>query len=67
MAITGKELGAQIIQNGLTKREIFAAYAMQGAWFSLTDNGQGRHIEHAAKMSVRMADALLEELAKECK
>lgn len=47
---------------GLTKREVFAALAMQG----LMANGVGRqtHLEKITELSVNVADALLAELAK---
>lgn len=51
-------------QPGLTKREHFAAMAMQGAWWELTDCARPQHFEHAAASCVAMADALLKELAK---
>ena len=46
--------------SGLTKREYFAAMAMQGASATDADN-----VKKNAKWSVGMADALLEELSKE--
>lgn len=47
-------------QNGLTKRDFFAAMAMQGVLFG------GEYIEPVlvANQAVKYADALLEELAK---
>lgn len=48
---------------GLTKREYFAAKAMQGAWADLSNGGHG-HYESTAKLCVNMADALLAELDK---
>ena len=47
---------------GLTKREQFAAMAMQGTWWNLTDCNRDQHFDHAAKSCVKMADALLKEL-----
>jgi len=50
-------------QDGLTKREYFAAKAMQS--FLTATNGQVDMIRHdIAKSSVLMADALLKELEK---
>ena len=50
---------------GLTKREHFAALAMQGLLSSklLTPNDNG--CEYAVRMAVRSADALIEALNKE--
>jgi predicted HTH domain antitoxin len=65
--MTVKELGAQSTmplltnQSGLTKREYFAAMAMQGIVSSL--NGQIM-LEKVSKFAIMQADALLEELAK---
>ena len=53
-------------QHGLTKREHFAAMAMQGRLAYVMDTNQffqhGR-MEEVARMSVEMADALLRALA----
>lgn len=46
--------------SGLTKRELFAAMAMQGALGG--ESGSHLRIETLAKDSVAMADALLEAL-----
>jgi len=48
---------------GLTKRELFAAMAMQG----LNSNGRfaSEYSDKLSKWSVQQADALLAELAKE--
>jgi len=56
---TGNYSGWEI---GLTKRELFAALAMQG----MMANGVGRqtHLAQIAELSVNAADALLVELAK---
>jgi hypothetical protein len=56
-------------QPGLSKRELFAAMAMQGLLSSpcdLTENGKhvGKGQIYIAKFSVEMADSLLAELAK---
>lgn len=48
---------------GLTKRELFAAMAMQGVVSA--DDENNIVAERAAKWSVELADALLAELAKE--
>ena len=54
--------------HGLSKREYFAGLAMQGAVTvaNLYQNGEHVHCYYA-KMCVEMADALLEELAKDQK
>ena len=49
---------------GLTKRELFAAMAMQGFAACVSCNGT---IEAHAEYAVKWADALLAELAKEPK
>lgn len=46
----------------LTKRELFAAMAMQG--LSASDAYAERPVEHVAEVAVEQADALLAELAK---
>jgi hypothetical protein len=50
-------------QYGLTKREYFAAMAMQG----ISANGvfAGKHLKTIAEWSVNQADALIEELNKQ--
>jgi hypothetical protein len=48
---------------GLTKREYFAAMALQG--LLATTITEGKTYEHIANTSVWCADALLAELAKE--
>lgn len=50
---------------GLTKREHFAAMAMQSCWYDLTDGNQPQHYAYAASSCVAMADALLKELEKQ--
>ena len=50
---------------GLTKREHFAALAMQGVWPDLMDGCQPRHLKYSVKQCVMFADALLAELDKE--
>lgn len=60
----------QAVQGGLTKRELFAAMAMQGAMRELAilaeDFEEGEVVDPnpIARDAVRMADALLKELAK---
>ena len=50
------------IRFGLTKREYFAALAMQGL---LSHPGTQATVDHVAQYSVQMADALIAELSKE--
>jgi len=50
-----------IINAGLTKREYFAAMALQGL---LTDNESPNSREEFAGYAVKFADALIEELSK---
>jgi len=50
------------IETGLTKREMFAMHAMQGAWYELTDCNKPVHYQYAAESCVKMADALLAQL-----
>jgi hypothetical protein len=50
-------------QHGLTKRELFAAMAMQGMCGA--EIPRVDQLAQAAQLSVAMADALLAELAKE--
>jgi hypothetical protein len=50
-----------IINAGLTKREYFAAIALQGL---LTDNESANTKEEFAGYAVKFADALIEELSK---
>lgn len=54
------------VQPGLSKREYFAAHALQGLLSAIDDYGPGRLIptEEAAVDAVAMADALIEELKK---
>lgn len=56
-------------EGGLTKRELFAAMAMQGALAAHTDmNGMRGYEgwrEEFSRESIRFADALLAELAKD--
>jgi hypothetical protein len=49
-----------IINAGLTKREYFAAMAMQG----LLSDYESESIEDYSKYAVQLADALIEELSK---
>lgn len=49
---------------GLTKREYFAAMAMQGLVANLTI-GRNEYVELIAGTSVKYADALLAELSKD--
>lgn len=52
------------VQNGLTKREYFAALAAQGMLASETENFNFGHTSNIAERAVKVADALLAELAK---
>jgi hypothetical protein len=62
------KIGSQDIpeQNGLTKREFFAALAMQGveAHNIIDENGCYGTIDEVARRAVRLADALIEALDK---
>lgn len=49
--------------NGLTKREYFAGLAMQAVAKVTSYNGRLQY-DHAAELSVAMADALIEQLNK---
>lgn len=49
---------------GLTKREYFAAMAMQGMLNGMMCNADGRHLMLISEKSVKAADALLAELEK---
>ena len=49
--------------SGLTKREYFAAMAMQGLWSSVR-NEYYTEYEKIASMAVKQADALINELNK---
>ena len=61
--ITGKQTGqSHGIATGLTKREYFAAMAMQGILAS--DSEQNFTDENVSAWAVNSADALLAELAK---
>lgn len=68
--MTGKENGEQPAQwieqygGGLSKRELFAAMAMQGLLQMAPQGASGRTL---CKEAVLCADVLLEELAKEKK
>lgn len=55
--------GGRIYTHGLTKRELFAAMAMQGA-ISAMGPGAKWGNENLGQQAVAMADALLRELAK---
>lgn len=57
------EKGGLVQGEGLTKREYFAAMAMQGALSSIT-GGDWASAINVAKRSVEYADALIEELNK---
>lgn len=59
--IDGKAVGQT--NNGLTKREYFAAMAMQGLTVTLEDTYEGDGTE-AALVAVALADALIEALNK---
>ena len=52
--------GYSITEHGLTKRELFAAMAMQG----YVSYGDSVNIKIAAQWSVEMADELIKELEK---
>ena len=56
------EFGPTHPKLGLTKREYFAAMAMQGLLSTVPESFNGREI---AEISVNMADALIEALNKE--
>ena len=58
------DVGDGIEQEGLTKREYFAAKAMQGYAGGEFTGQSGMPCEQIAEWSVRMADALVYELAK---
>jgi len=51
-------------QRGLTKREWFAGMAMQGIFHCIKLNGRNDEPKAIAEMSVKMADALIDELKK---
>ena len=56
-------------QEGLTKREYFAAMAMQGLLANSFSDGSQKHLSHASfeeisKMAVHQADTILTELEK---
>jgi hypothetical protein len=51
-----------LLDTGLTKREYFAAKAMQGLLAMAKDD---ESMQFLARQSVKMADALIEELNKE--
>jgi hypothetical protein len=53
--------GSEIVNMGLTKREYFAAMAMQGLLSTVPESFNGTEI---AQLSVNMADALIEALNK---
>jgi lipopolysaccharide biosynthesis regulator YciM len=58
--------GSDIPQKGLTKREYFAASALQGLLTIYTDNLTPfkENIECIARLAVNAADALIDELSK---
>jgi hypothetical protein len=57
-----KNFGVVLAKTGLTKREYFAAMAMQGLLSTVPESFNGTEI---AQLSVNMADALIEALNKE--
>lgn len=59
----GLRRGCGQIVGDLTKRELFAAMAMQGIAMQYVQGGDFME-QHIAKGAVLMADALLKELAK---
>lgn len=61
-SFTIREDGLSHVFIGLTKRELFAAMAMQGI---LTDKGYRCDYNFTAQVAINHADALLAELAKE--
>lgn len=64
--LTETEIDNVITHSGLTKRELFAAMAMQGLVSSLTI-GRDEHLHLMAQTAVEYADALISELAKDNK
>lgn len=61
----GQHIEKVSIKEGLTKRELIAAMAMQGHLASMNPGGlEAGFVDCVAKDCVRMADALLAELAK---
>jgi hypothetical protein len=54
-------------QLGMTKREYFAAMAMQGFLSQVTENFGWNEGEETAEAAVTQADALIEALNKEAK
>lgn len=63
MAVDSNELFQEL---GLTKREYFAAMAMQGLMSATDSNGDWKFcIESASEYSVQAADALIKKLNKE--
>jgi hypothetical protein len=50
--------------NGLSKREYFAAMAMNGYCVGKLNNYEGYSVDSIARWSVSLADALLKELEK---
>lgn len=59
--------GPHLIVYGLTKREYFAAMAMQGVMFwdaTVNEPDKTGKIEELAKNAIEMADALIAELNK---
>ena len=57
-------IGAYVTDSGMTKREIFAAMAMQGLLASLTKDDADLSPSVLARCAVCNADALLVELEK---
>lgn len=60
---------SEFIRGGLTKRELFAAMAMQGflAWSQPEESGLDLGPEGCAGSSIRYADALIARLAEKKK
>lgn len=56
---------AKMINGGLTKREYFAAMAMQGLANHVYSNGNFRPATEMAKRAIETVDALLKELEGE--
>ena len=55
-------LGDKLIPFGLTKREYFAAKAMQGVLSAGFNDMTGRHSDQVAKIAIIQADELLKQL-----
>jgi len=61
ISVVTNPLSGDIWEQGLTKREYFAALAMQGL-LANRDNAPVSDFKYAAKYSLQMADALIEAL-----